>query len=159
MIAMGPTISVNAIIGLPFMKATGMILDLVDKVVDCKYLDCPPFPVDFCRTSNHIPVMDKPSSTPANHTALYIQMIQEVENVERYYEAKVLAGGSMMTPKALAVHFGSRLAVSAMVSNHDGLSTASHSTADMSVWWVPPKGTPEYYNDYQANVLGKDGLL
>jgi hypothetical protein len=39
MIATGPNILVNTIIGLPFMKATGMILDLVDKVVDCKHLD------------------------------------------------------------------------------------------------------------------------
>jgi hypothetical protein len=29
------------------MKVSGMILDLVDKVVECKYLNCPPFPVDF----------------------------------------------------------------------------------------------------------------
>ncbi len=43
MIATGPNISVNTIIGLPFMKAMGMILDLVDRVVDCKYLDCPPW--------------------------------------------------------------------------------------------------------------------
>jgi hypothetical protein len=132
MIATGPNVSINTIIGLPFMKVTGMVLNLVDKVVDCKYLDCPLFPVDFCRTSNHVPVMDNLSSTPANHAASYIQMIQEVENLKRYYEAKVLAGGSMMTPKALAMHFGSRSAVRAMVSNHDRLSTGLHSTVDMS---------------------------
>jgi hypothetical protein len=67
MVATGPNVSINTIIGLPFMKATGMILDLVNKVVDCRYLDCPTFPVDFCQTSNHVPVMDKPSDTPANH--------------------------------------------------------------------------------------------
>jgi hypothetical protein len=65
----------------------------------------------------------------------------------------------MMTPKALAMHFGLRLAVRATVSNHDGLSTASHSTPDMSAWWVLLKGAPEDYDDYQANVLGKDRLL
>jgi hypothetical protein len=47
MIATGPNISVNTNIGLPFMKASGMILDLVEEVMECKYLDCPPFPVDF----------------------------------------------------------------------------------------------------------------
>ncbi len=155
MVATGQNVSINTIIGLLFMKATGMILDLVDKVVDCKYLDCPPFLVDFRPTSNHIPVMDKPSSTPANYAALYIQMIQEVENLKRYYEAKVLDDGSTMTPKALAVHFDSRLAMRATVIDHDGSSTALHSTVDMSARWVPPKGAPEDYNDYQANVLGK----
>jgi hypothetical protein len=100
MIATGPNVSVNTFIGLPFMKAMGMILNLIDEVVDCKYLDCPPFPVDFRWTSNHVPGIDDQSSTPANHAASYIQMIQEVKNLEHYYEAKVLASGSMMTPKA-----------------------------------------------------------
>jgi hypothetical protein len=42
MVATGPNVSVNTILGLSFMEATGMILDLVDKVLDCKYLNCPP---------------------------------------------------------------------------------------------------------------------
>jgi hypothetical protein len=75
MVATGTNVSVNTIIGLPFMKAIEMILDLIDKVVDCKYFECPPFPVDFCRTSNHVPVMDEPSSTPANHALSYNQII------------------------------------------------------------------------------------
>jgi hypothetical protein len=52
------------------MKASGMILDLVDEVVECKYLDCPPFPVDFRRTLNHVlSIMDDQSGTPAHHAA------------------------------------------------------------------------------------------
>jgi hypothetical protein len=47
MVAPGPNVSVNTILGLPFMKATGMVLDLVDEFADCRYLECPPFPVDF----------------------------------------------------------------------------------------------------------------
>jgi hypothetical protein len=46
-IATGPHVSVNTILGLPFVVATGMIIDFVDNVADCKYLDCPPFPIDF----------------------------------------------------------------------------------------------------------------
>jgi hypothetical protein len=91
MVATGPNVLVNTIIGLPFMKATGMIMDLVDEVVECKYLDCPPFPVDFCRTSNHIPVMDD-DGTPIHHASSYIQLIDEIRNLERYYDAKVMAG-------------------------------------------------------------------
>ncbi len=71
----------------------------------------------------------------------------------------MLAGSLMMTPKALAVHFGLRSAMHATVINHNGSSTALHSTVDMSVRWVPPKGAPEDYDDYQANDLRKDGLL
>jgi hypothetical protein len=39
MIAMGQNISINTMIGFSFIKAMGMILDLVDKVLDCMYLD------------------------------------------------------------------------------------------------------------------------
>jgi hypothetical protein len=46
-IATGPNVSVNTILGLPFQKATGAIIDLVDNVVQCKHLDCPPFNIDF----------------------------------------------------------------------------------------------------------------
>jgi hypothetical protein len=68
MVATSPIVSVNTIIGLPFMKATGMILDLVDEVVECKYLHCLPFPVEFRRTLNHVPsIMDEPPGTPAHH--------------------------------------------------------------------------------------------
>ncbi len=47
MIATCQNVSINIIIGLPLMKVMGMIFDLIDKVVECKYLDCPPFLVDF----------------------------------------------------------------------------------------------------------------
>jgi hypothetical protein len=127
---MGANVSVNTIIGLLFMKATWMILDLVDEVVDCKYLDCPPFPVDFCQTSNHMPVMDKPRDTPVHHASSYTQLIKELENIERYYEARVLVSGSMLPYKAPAVHFGSRLPMPATVIDHD--SSASQSTKEMS---------------------------
>jgi hypothetical protein len=155
MIATGPNVSVNTIIKLPFMKATGMILDLVDKVVDCKYLDCPLFPVE---TSNHVPVMDE-GDTPILHTTSYLQLIQEVENLERYYNAKMMAGSSGVAPKDLAVHFGAKLPVRVMAINNDSISTALPSTVDMPMRWVPPSGMPEDSDDYTASVLGKDGLL
>jgi hypothetical protein len=47
MIATGPHVSVNTILGFPFQLATGAIVDFVDMVVECKHLDCPPFPIDF----------------------------------------------------------------------------------------------------------------
>jgi len=47
LIATGPHVSVNTILGLPFMQGTGMILDLVNNLAECKYLDCPAFPIDY----------------------------------------------------------------------------------------------------------------
>jgi hypothetical protein len=72
MVATGPNVSVNTIIGLPFMKASGMILDLVNKDVECKYLDCPPFPVNLRRTLNHVPsITDNQIGTPAHVQRLH----------------------------------------------------------------------------------------
>ena len=46
-IATGPHVSVNTILGLPFQVATGMVIDLVDNVVECKSLYFPPFTINF----------------------------------------------------------------------------------------------------------------
>ena len=68
LIAMGPHVSVNTILGLPFMQGTGMILDLVDNLAECKYLDCPAFPIDYLHTSNHVRVL--PSRSPNRQRSL-----------------------------------------------------------------------------------------
>jgi hypothetical protein len=47
MIATDPNVSVNTILGLPFMLGTGMILNLVDHLAECKHLNSPPFPIDY----------------------------------------------------------------------------------------------------------------
>jgi hypothetical protein len=46
-VATGPHVAVNTILGIPFQKATGAIIDLVDNRVEFKHLDCPPFEVEF----------------------------------------------------------------------------------------------------------------
>ncbi len=56
-IATGPQVSVNAIIGLPFIKVTGMIIDTVDNVVKAKHLVCEPFPIEFCRATKYVPAI------------------------------------------------------------------------------------------------------
>jgi hypothetical protein len=137
MVATGPNVSVNTIIGLPFMKAMGMILDLVDEVMDCRYLNCLPFPVDFCRTSNHMPVMDEPSNTPANHATSHLQIIQEVENIKRYIDAKVLAGSMTLTPKTLAVHFGLKSPVCTVVDINSSSAYSDNAFVKMK---IVPKG-------------------
>jgi len=46
-VATGPHVAVNTILGIPFQKATGVIIELVDNRVKCKYLDYQPFTIDF----------------------------------------------------------------------------------------------------------------
>jgi hypothetical protein len=95
-IATGPHVSVNTILGLPFMVATGMIIDFVDNVAGCRYLDCPPFPINSQRTLNHVPVTDKPDASV--NISQYNDIIHEMENLKRYYDAKVQAGSSKIMP-------------------------------------------------------------
>jgi hypothetical protein len=71
LIAVGPNIYVNTIIGLSFIEATGMILDFVEGMAECKHLDCPPFPIDYRRTSNHVPVI----SVLVHHIVPHEEMI------------------------------------------------------------------------------------
>jgi hypothetical protein len=75
LIAMDPHVSVNTIIGLPFIKATGMILDFVDGVAECKHLTCPPFAIDYHRTSNHVPAITENSSVPVHHVGCHMEMV------------------------------------------------------------------------------------
>ncbi len=73
-VATGPQVSVNTVLGLPLIIATGMIIDFVDEVVEAKRLDCPPFKIDFCRATKTIPATD--DEAPTTH---YI----EFENVQQ----------------------------------------------------------------------------
>jgi len=108
-IATGPHVSVNTVLGLPFQTATGMIIDLVDDVVECKHLDCPNFDINYRRTSNHVPVMDEPSEKARVHFAdTYRRVIKDVENLEHFYKAKVLVIGSKRKSETSSVHFGSK---------------------------------------------------
>ena len=89
-IATGPNVPVNTIIGLPFMQGMGMILDLVGNLAKCKHLDCPPFPIEFRCTSNHVPVSDDQNAA-INLARPSRYVIQEIVNLKHYYDAKVLA--------------------------------------------------------------------
>jgi hypothetical protein len=103
--------------------------------------------------------VDKPSGTPAHHAASSSQWIQDVRNLERYYDAKV-QGSSLLVTHNPVVHFGSRPAAHVAIRDLDDTCTASHPAKDMSTWWVPPPSmVTENIEDYPASVLGRDGSL
>jgi hypothetical protein len=107
-IATGPNVSVNTILGLPFQQGTGAIIDLNDNVVQCKKLDCPPFNIDFRRTSSKVPIMDEPSAKTKVHFAEhYTRVIKDIENLEQFFDARVLAIGSKGKSEITAVDSGS----------------------------------------------------
>ena len=57
LIATGPDVTVNAILGLPFIQQTRMVIDASDQVADMHALDMPPFPIDFRRAMCTVPAL------------------------------------------------------------------------------------------------------
>jgi hypothetical protein len=156
LIATGSHVSINTILGLPFMQGTGMILELVDNLAECKYLDCPAFPIDFRRTLNHVPVTDEPS-TPVQF-AESAMIIQQVIHLERYYEANVQASSSRMCPGEPEVHFGTKSAARAALINLDSVHSSVRPGEGMAHRWVPPASVHDDNDNYHS-VLWKDGSL
>ena len=87
------------------------------------------------------------------------KVICEIENLERYYDAKVQAGSLKTTPQTQAVHFGSKPMARAAVSDSDNISTATHPLGGFGSRWVPPSSVHEDDDDYPSSVLGKDNYL
>jgi hypothetical protein len=158
MVATGLHVSVNTIVGLPFVKGVGMIIDTVDDVAECKYLDCPPLPIDYQCTLNQVPAMDKPS-VPVHHTRPhFLKTICKIENLECYYDAKVLGQGLLVT-KNSAVHFGSASAARDAISDNDSIKTPSHSHMALSSRWVPPTSATKETDRYHDQFLREDEYL
>jgi hypothetical protein len=159
MIAIGPNVTVNTILGLHFMLGTGMILDLIDKLAEDKHLNCPPFPIEYRQTSNHVPVMDKQSAA-IHHASVLQDLINEIEHLEHYYEAKVQAISTLsINLQHPAVHFGLKSGARASIDDSDSVASALCPTGGMKHWWVPPSLVHVDDDDYHSSVLGENGYL
>ena len=58
MVAAGPDVSVNLILGNTFIQATNMVIDYGDNVIECRAFDCPPFPAEFRAAQLNVPALD-----------------------------------------------------------------------------------------------------
>ena len=80
-VACGPDVAVNCIVGLPFIMSTHMIFDASDQVAECKALDCPPFKVEYKRASCTAPRVD-PNFVPPipSHFSNFISELSALES-------------------------------------------------------------------------------
>ena len=77
----GPEVSVNMILGLPFVLATKMVIDVAEGVAECRALDCDPFQLEFKRARVDVPkVAAAPTSIPAMGVFL-----RDLEALEKYW--------------------------------------------------------------------------
>jgi hypothetical protein len=160
LIATGPHVLVNTIIGLPFIKATGMILGFVVDIAECNHLDCPPFAIDYRRTSNHVPTITDNLSMSVHHVSCHVEMVlNELENLKRWFNGKVQAGSTQ--PKSAFVYFGSMSPCRAHASETDGDSMMTSPDRGIDKRWVPPTSMPpgDSSDDYHHQILREDGYL
>ena len=81
-VACGPNVTVNTILGLPFIQQTRMIIDASDQVADLRALDTPPFPIDFRRAMCTVPAVEQPPAAPS---AQYADVIRAVDEILAFY--------------------------------------------------------------------------
>ena len=85
LIATGPHVTVNTIVGLPFIQATRAIIDLSDNVVELRAFDAPPFPLEYRRATVHVPVMEEGGEHPVHMAGAYDVLIQEINALEKHF--------------------------------------------------------------------------
>jgi hypothetical protein len=83
MVAVGPNVTVNTILGLPFIKQTKMIVDAADQVAELRALDALPFPISFRRAQCHVPTIDE-TKVHVNMTQ-YADIICKINHIESLY--------------------------------------------------------------------------
>jgi hypothetical protein len=90
LIATGPHVTVNAIIGLPFIQATRAVIDLADNVAELCALDAPPFPLEYHRATVHVPIVDEGNEHPVHMTDAYSTLIAKINALERHFTSITL---------------------------------------------------------------------
>ncbi len=87
LIATRPHVTVDLIVGLPFIQAMGMILDMTDHVAELKTLDALPFPIEYCHAMVHVPIVDK--SEIRVSIADYQPVVKLIEGLECHFAEAV----------------------------------------------------------------------
>jgi hypothetical protein len=123
LIATGPHVTVNLIVGLPFIQATGMILDMMDHVAELKTLDAPPFPIEYRRATVHVPIVD--NSKIRVSIADYQPVVKLIEELECHFAAAVHP--PPITTHASPKHvFSGSHAIDAIVAAHSDRHSGKH---------------------------------
>ena len=97
--ACGPNVAVNAIIGLPFLKSTGSIMDMHDNILGMTKVKEHPFPIDF-----RVPCTTTPIS--CTHTATvnklyYGNFLEDLDKVTAHVNMVFMASIVMGVAKKI----------------------------------------------------------
>jgi hypothetical protein len=154
LVAAGPDVAVNIVLGLPFITATGMVADFVDNVCKAKNLLCEPFPINFKRAMKSIPVFQS-STDYSQCLGRDVTSILHVLGLLRSYYDKSRNGklpyiirqtpeGNSNSCKCAAEPLGGKLVAK---------------TVSFRGPWIPPGPPADKNSDYKHQVLGDLGYL
>jgi hypothetical protein len=139
----------NTVLGLPLITATSMVIIIVDNVVDTKYLDCPPFPIDFRHATKTLPAIDDDTTT-------HYVAFEDVHGVLKKTNAFVTG---------VCDNFQSAKPIYVSISEmHRPVEAASYSNSvttgrSIAGQWVPPPSANDTSDDHHNQVLGDAGYL
>ncbi len=86
LIATGPHVTVNMIVGLPFIQATRAVINLADNLADLHALDAPPFPLEYRCAMVHVPAAIGEGDKHSVHmTGTYTNLISEINALEHSF--------------------------------------------------------------------------
>ena len=83
MVAAGPHVTVNLILGMPFISAAKMVLDFSDNVVESRALDCPPFPIESKKAQLALPTVQA-SQVRGHSPEIYASFLAELDRLEAF---------------------------------------------------------------------------
>jgi hypothetical protein len=153
-IASRPQVSINTVLDLPLIIAPGMIINFVDKVVEAKRLDCPPFKIDFCRATKTILATDDEAFT--THYIEFENVQQILQKTDAYIAGVCERLQSDLVSKFKILSVNCRFPV----SDSDTVTTSTLLTyRSFKQRWVPPPLMHDTMNEYHDQVLGEAGYL
>jgi hypothetical protein len=148
LVAAGPDVTVNLILGRPFIKATGMIADFVDNVCQAKHLLCDPFPIDFRRATKSTPVIEGRNSA-CTHSAEFNEVHQALGLPNAYFARKV-------DGRPLHIIVPQGLEQGPQTKSPNEVSFRPNS---FGIRWVPPTKSAPNRDDHLHQVLGDLGHM
>ncbi len=146
LVAAGPDVAVNLILGLSFIKATGMIVDFIDNICDAKHLICNPFPIDFCCATKSIPVVGDRDA--GSHSVKFHEVLCALGSIKAYFAANA----SGITPSGNPATSHTRVIT-------PSIGAPANVPFNLNRRWVPPSKSVNDTNNYVHHVLGDMGYL
>ena len=126
LVATGRDVTVNAILGLPFIQQTRMVIDAADNVAELKALDTAPFQIDFRHAMCAVPPVD--AGNTASNGVNHADIIREIENIEAFMIAKAPTiepqGILLPAKRARRVDFSDASSCDGTVSSHATIGPA-----------------------------------